>query len=131
MRERVLSVAGLIVFVGVCTAPAWYARATGTRAQVPTLQRPAQARTCILPAAEMRERHMALLVSWRDTVVRTNVRTYTAPDGRQYAISLSKTCLGCHTSKAEFCDRCHTYSGVSPYCWDCHVDPALASRNQR
>lgn len=81
MRERVLSVAGLIVFVGVCTAPAWYARATGTRAQVPTLQRPAQARTCILPAAEMRERHMALLVSWRDTVVRTNVRTYTAPDG--------------------------------------------------
>jgi hypothetical protein len=79
----------------------------------------------------MRERHMALLIEWRDAVVRNNVRTYTAPDGRRYTISLTKTCLGCHTSKAEFCDRCHAFSGVSPYCWDCHVDPAVAARSQR
>ena len=29
----------------------------------------------------------------------------------------------CHTDKAEFCDRCHNYAGVNPYCWDCHTVP--------
>jgi hypothetical protein len=33
------------------------------------------------------------------------------------------TCLGCHKNKSEFCDRCHSYSGVDPYCMDCHVLP--------
>jgi hypothetical protein len=37
-------------------------------------------------------------------------------------MSLSNTCLDCHSNKAEFCDRCHNYASVSPYCWDCHID---------
>ena len=28
-----------------------------------------------------------------------------------------------YTSTNDFCDRCHNYLAVSPYCWDCHVDP--------
>ena len=28
----------------------------------------------------------------------------------------------CHANKAEFCDRCHNYAAVKPYCWDCHID---------
>jgi hypothetical protein len=67
---------------------------------------------------------MDLLMTWRDDVVRRNVRTWTAPNGKAYTASLSGTCLRCHANKAEFCDRCHTYAGVTPYCWDCHVDPA-------
>ncbi len=43
---------------------------------------------------------------------------------------LTGTCLtGCHTNKADFCDRCHNYAGVSVYCWECHVDPKLARRS--
>jgi hypothetical protein len=47
-------------------------------------------------------------------------------------MSLTGTCLtGCHTNKAEFCDRCHNYAAVSVYCWDCHVDPKLAGRSAK
>jgi hypothetical protein len=31
--------------------------------------------------------------------------------------------MACHTSKKEFCDRCHDYTSVTPYCWDCHLAP--------
>ncbi len=130
MREKLLVAAGLLVFVGLVTTPAWHARAAGTKTQPPALAR-AREQPCVLPPAEMRERHMALLIEWRDRVVRDHARTYTAPDGRTYTISLSRTCLGCHASRAEFCDRCHSYAGVSPYCWDCHVDPAAVQRSQR
>jgi hypothetical protein len=41
-------------------------------------------------------------------------------------MSLTRTCLDCHSNKAEFCDRCHTYMAVDPYCWDCHVEPKEA-----
>ena len=40
-----------------------------------------------------------------------------------YDISLAGTCMKCHSNKAEFCDRCHDYAGVSPDCWSCHVAP--------
>jgi len=29
-------------------------------------------------------------------------------------MSLSQTCLGCHSNKEKFCDACHNYSGSSP-----------------
>ena len=51
--------------------------------------------------------------------------SYVAFNGKVYEKSLTGTCLGCH-NKAEFCDRCHAYSGVSsPYCWNCHSEPAI------
>jgi len=31
--------------------------------------------------------------------------------------------MNCHKDKAEFCDQCHSYMGVQPRCWDCHVYP--------
>jgi hypothetical protein len=31
--------------------------------------------------------------------------------------------MGCHVNKSEFCDRCHDYTAVTPYCWECHVEP--------
>jgi hypothetical protein len=70
---------------------------------------------------------MQLLVNWREQVVRQGDRTYRTSDGRVYEISLTGTCImKCHTVKADFCDRCHTYAAVKgPYCWDCHVDPKL------
>ncbi|MCF7809732.1 hypothetical protein K9N50_01950 [bacterium] len=33
------------------------------------------------------------------------------------------SCIECHSNKEQFCDRCHTYMSVDPYCWDCHIIP--------
>jgi hypothetical protein len=71
---------------------------------------------------------MDLLMDWRDEVVRRGNRNFVAFNGRTYTISLTGTCMGCHSSKANFCDRCHDYAGVKPYCWDCHIDPKLIRR---
>lgn len=43
--------------------------------------------------------------------------------GVMLEMSLQNTCMNCHTSKKEFCDQCHNYTAVSPFCWDCHVAP--------
>ncbi len=65
------------------------------------------------PVDYMKKSHMQLLFQWRDDRVRKNVRTYVSHDGKSYAINFTGTCLTqCHTSKAEFCDRCHNYMGV-------------------
>ena len=66
---------------------------------------------------------MKLLAAWRDDVVREGKRTYTAADGRVHPISLTGTCLECHSNKKQFCDRCHDYSGAKPACWSCHIIP--------
>jgi hypothetical protein len=31
--------------------------------------------------------------------------------------------MDCHSNKKEFCDTCHDYSSVTPYCWSCHIEP--------
>lgn len=125
MRDRALIFAGLVVFLGLVTFPVWYNMTSGARAAAPEIKLPPGG-TCVAPTDYMKTSHMSLLVQWRDAAVRENNRRYTAFDGKEYTISLTGTCLKqCHTNKAEFCDRCHNYSGVrTPYCWECHVDPA-------
>jgi len=66
---------------------------------------------------------MKILDEWRHTVVRTQERIYTAADGKQYDMSLQNTCMKCHSNKTQFCDQCHNYLQVKPYCWDCHIAP--------
>jgi hypothetical protein len=129
MRDRYLIAVGLVLFIGLVTAPIWYDRATGVTAKGPAPILPTGQKTCVAPTAYMRTSHMTLLLSWRDGAVREGVRTYVAFDGRSHTISLTGTCLSCHASKADFCDRCHTYAGIAPVCWDCHIDPAAARRS--
>ncbi len=75
----------------------------------------------------MRASHMELLDQWRDTVVRDNQRTYVSKlSGKEFEMSLQKTCGDCHSNKAEFCDACHDYTAVQPYCWTCHLEPQEA-----
>ena len=66
---------------------------------------------------------MTLLNQWRDSVVRNGERVYVADDGTKYNMSLTKTCLDCHANREKFCDECHNYVGLEPYCWNCHVTP--------
>jgi hypothetical protein len=116
---------GLIVFVGLFTSPIWYDLASGEAANKPNIILPADEniKECVASTEYMRTSHMDLLNEWRDLVVREEKRIYTSPTGKEFEMSLSNTCTNCHSNKSEFCDRCHDYLGVTPYCWNCHVEP--------
>jgi [DsrC]-trisulfide reductase subunit J len=116
-------ITGLLVFLVLVTTPVWFNAATHAQAQAPQLKVPEGVTACVEPTAEMRASHMDLLNEWRNAAVRSDERFFTMPDGKVYEKSLSLTCLKCHDNKEEFCDRCHNYLAVSPYCWDCHVEP--------
>jgi hypothetical protein len=123
MRDRGRIVLGLAVFLVLATFPIWYNLVSGEEPRQPELRLPQDETDCVADTAFMRTEHMQLLMDWRDEVVRTNQRDFTAEDGRRYYKSLSGTCMSCHDNKQEFCDKCHDYVGVKPYCWDCHVEP--------
>ncbi len=130
MRDRGLIFTGLVLFLGLITFPVWYNLASGTSSKPPELKLPTTEKQCVAPTETMRMSHMEMLITWRDQVVRQNDRTYVAADGKRYDMSLTNTCLKCHDNKAEFCDKCHDYAGVKPYCWDCHIDPKLVQRSK-
>lgn len=115
--------AGLVIFLVLLTTPLWWNLATGATVTAPKLELPQKQTACVLPQGEMRASHMELLNQWRDLSVRKGDRVMETWDGRRYVRSLTRTCLGCHTDKSTFCDRCHSYSAVTPYCWDCHLIP--------
>lgn len=126
MRDRGLIIACLAFFLVLITFPIWYGLAAGTTSKGPDPVLPSSEKFCVAPREYMRNYHMELLMNWREQVVRNDVRTFVSFNRKTYTISLTGTCLGCHTSKADFCDRCHNYAGVNVYCWDCHIDPKLA-----
>ena len=113
---------GLAIFVILVTFPFWFSIANETSGYRPELAKPENETMCVEDTEYMRSLHMDLLNQWRDAVVREGDRVYISTNGREHEMSLTGTCLGCHTSKADFCDQCHEYVGASPYCWDCHVD---------
>ena len=124
MHDRAWIMTGLVLFLALATFPMWRNLQARPSALKPALVLPAGHKDCVLPSTTMRASHMKLLLQWRDDVVRKDIRSFKAYDGQVYSISLSGTCLSCH-SKAEFCDRCHSFTGVqTPYCWNCHIDPA-------
>jgi hypothetical protein len=121
-------ITGLIIFLVLVTFPLWYGALSGQADEVPEVELAAglEGQSCIRDAEYMRSSHMEMLNEWRDRVVRDNERIYEAPDGRTYVMSLQNTCMSCHANKASFCDRCHGYMGVTPYCWKCHIEPTEA-----
>jgi hypothetical protein len=130
MRDRGVIYTGLFIFLGLMTFPVWHDLAAGTTSRGPEPILPKQEKQCVAPLAYMRTSHMNLLMDWRESVVRHDVHSFKAFNGKTYTMSVTGTCLtGCHTNKDEFCDRCHNYAGVSVQCWECHVDPKLARRS--
>jgi hypothetical protein len=117
---------GLIIFVGLFTSPIWYDLSQGKEAlKEPTLILPTNEnqKECIRSTEYMRSYHMEMLNDWRYEVVREGKRSFVSSTGKTFNMSLTKTCLNCHSDKAQFCDQCHNYVGVSPYCWECHLEP--------
>jgi hypothetical protein len=118
---------GILAFVALAAFPLWYNAAVGVHPVKDPLL-PAGKKECVRPAGYMRSDHMNLLVRWRDDVVREGYREPVSVAGVSYSRSLTGACMECHTSKRDFCDRCHNYAGVSPKCWDCHVAPEEKTR---
>ena len=123
MNDKKLIITALVIFLIIVTFPFWYNRGKAAPApEIELTQKAKLAKVCVRSTDYMKAEHMQLLDVWRDSVVRRAKRIYVSPDGKEYLMSLSNTCLDCHSNKAEFCDRCHDYSSVRPYCWDCHID---------
>jgi len=79
---------------------------------------------CVESKAFMRAEHMVLIYDWRDSVVRDMNRQYVSTaTGKRFNMSLQNGCMHCHSSKKKFCDECHNYLAVKPFCWDCHIQP--------
>ncbi len=123
MYDKRMVITGLVIFVVLVTFPFWYNLGKAAPAPEPVLTPKAKAaKQCVRSTPFMKAEHMQLLDMWRDTAIRDNKRVYVNPEGKVYTISLSNTCLDCHSNTADFCDKCHNYASVRPYCWDCHIE---------
>jgi hypothetical protein len=123
MKDKKLIIIGLVIFIGIAIFPFWYNRGKAAPAPEVVLTPQAKAaKVCVRSTDYMKAEHMQLLDLWRESVVREGKRVYVNPAGKEFNMSLSNTCLDCHSNKAEFCDRCHNYASVRPYCWDCHIE---------
>ena len=120
MTEKILIFSVLVVFLLGASFPFWQSIDPD---DFPKVAMETKGEQCVAPAEYMRKNHMLLLNNWRDSVVRDGERFHIMPDGSRVEKSLTKTCLGCHVSKKQFCEECHTYASVKPYCWECHVVP--------
>ena len=123
---------GLLLFLIIVSYPVWYNIANGKAAYKPDIEIATKnihgKDQCVMPTEYMRTSHMELLNEWRNDVVRKGEREHIAPNGKRYNRSLTNTCLDCHANKDKFCDQCHNYMGVDPYCWECHVVPKEVKR---
>ena len=121
--DKGIVVAGLIIFIIIFMFPFWYNIGKAAPAPEPVLTEKAKAaKECIEPKVFMKSEHMQILNDWRSSVVRDENRVYISSKDKEFDMSLSNTCLDCHSNKADFCDKCHNYASVNPYCWDCHID---------
>ena len=117
-------ITGLIIGIGLLLFPLFYNAGKAAKAPDPELAPKAkEMRECIEQKAFMTTQHMKMLDQWRNEVVRDSERFYTSSTGKMYEKSLQNTCMECHSNKSKFCDQCHNYIGVDPFCWDCHIEP--------
>ncbi len=116
-------IAGIVIFLCLITFPVWYNAVSGKAAYTPKPEIVTKEKQCVEPKEYMRAKHMELMDQWRNSVVREGKRVYKGSNGKHYDMSLTKTCLGCHSNKEKFCDSCHNYAAVKPTCWNCHVIP--------
>jgi len=122
MSDRSRVIAGLWVFVVLAAFPIWHALwATGDVSR-PELELPQDESRCIEDTDYMRDRHQDFLNQWRHAVVRNGETEYTSTSGETHTMSLTGTCLSCHSNRDTFCTACHDYANVEPRCWDCHVE---------
>lgn len=117
-------ITGLIIGILILLFPFFYNAGKAAKAPERELTEKAKsAEECIESRSFMTTQHMKLLDQWRNEVVRDAERLYTSSTGKMFDKSLQNTCMSCHSNKDKFCDQCHNYMGVTPFCWDCHLEP--------
>lgn len=120
-------IAGIVIFLLFVTFPFYWNLGKVAAKPDPSIDTPVikqmEKKQCVESKQAMKTLHMQLLNDWRDAVVRDGQRLYVATDGKTYNMSLQNTCMNCHSNKKKFCDECHNYMAVKPYCWDCHIQP--------
>ena len=118
---------GLLIFAGIFLFPFVYQHGSRAEKPKPSLDTPAikalPVKKCVEETKFMITTHMQFLNDWRDQALRDGNRWYVNKAGKKVWISLQNTCMKCHSNKKDFCDKCHNYAAVQPYCWDCHYDP--------
>jgi len=118
----------ILVFVILVTFPLWYNLGKAIAKPDPKIDTPViqqlPEKKCIEPKEAMKTTHMKILDEWRHDVVRGDYkRQYTSTNGKVFEKSLQNGCMKCHSNKTQFCDQCHNYMQVKPFCWDCHIAP--------
>lgn len=117
-------ITGLIIFVLAVTMPFLINIGKADEPPEISLDTPVinqmDEKQCVESAEFMRTEHMQILDDWRDQVVRSGETVYVSNSGKEYEMSLGNSCMDCHSNQSQFCDACHTYADVDPYCWDCH-----------
>lgn len=125
---------GIVVFLVIVTYPFWGVSGKPLKKPEPKLDTPEIQKLiekkCVEPKEFMKREHMRLLNEWRDAALRDGTRVYVNSEGKEFSVSLQNTCMKCHSNKKKFCDECHTYTGVKPYCWDCHIAPKEEEEGQ-
>lgn len=123
----------VIILLIIFFSPLIYnASAPGFEKEAPTVKNGELAKPegdhCIENATWMKAWHMDLIHNLRTEAIRHQDITYTSEDyGETYNASLN-TCWECHESKEDFCNACHEYTGVKPYCFECHITPELIEK---
>ena len=121
-------IVGLIILFAFVTFPFFYnggkaAEVPEPKIDTPVIKKiPEKERWCVESTEYMRENHMRLLDEWRNMAVRYADRVYVGFTGKKYTVSLQNECLHCHSNYDKFCNECHTFMGIKPYCWGCHID---------
>lgn len=126
MYNKRTVIPGLAILVLFVTFPLWFNGLSAGPVPKPELP-PGGEKQCVAPAAEMRAEHMKLLNEWRDDVLRNGNRETVMVAGKEYRKGLQMACMQCHSNKEKFCDSCHEYASVNPYCWNCHLTPGEAA----
>jgi hypothetical protein len=130
---------GLLIFVGIATFPFYYNIGKKNAKPEPKVDTPAiqewekqyGKKECVESKEFMRTEHMQLINLWRDSVVRNMNRLYISTSNhKKFNMSLQNGCMQCHSNKKKFCDECHNYMAVKPFCWDCHIQPKEKEENK-
>ncbi|AEH45412.1 cytochrome c family protein [Thermodesulfatator indicus DSM 15286] len=121
MHDAGKVIPGIVVLVVLVTLPFWWN--LGKAAPRIELELPKQYKNCVEDRKFMARDHMKLLNEWRNELVRNGQFEYVNSKGQTFPIKFQEGCLKCHPSRSKFCDRCHNFVEVKPYCWNCHYSP--------
>jgi hypothetical protein len=131
MYNKGTIIPGLIIFILLITFPVWFNAFSTAASTLPKVELPPGGeKVCVAPVAEMRASHMVMLNEWRDDVLRNGNRVAVTAGGKEYRKGLQTACMACHTNKEKFCDSCHAYASVNPFCWDCHLTPSYVAKKK-